>query len=803
MQSHLLKAGTLLDDRYRILSVLGQGGFGITYAAENLRIGLRVAIKELYWRGYSVRNAEVSPRVEIADEQHAPMFHAHKDSFLREARIIRDFSGMPGVAHILDYFEANDTAYIVMEYVEGETLAAYLRRQTRIPAGELFARFLPLAESLGKIHAAGVIHRDISPDNIMVQPDGSLTLIDFGAARVYRTTGEINYTTIAKESFAPGEQYDKNGRQGPWTDVYALCATMYACITGFPPLSSVQRMFLDELKKPSELGLEIDPAFEAILMKGLEMTAANRHANMEDFALAVRAALPRPKEGRSRTHSALFGMVAGLLCAALVLALWALHERRTANPFRGVDTETFCLIAPEDMTASAFAQVQTDFAARLEAFAGKGNYILKTEGDRLHATLPLETFGGQEIYSVLKAEFMPLVEGKRYNMEYELKADWENPAASITPGKNQVLPDALEGKTAMLSYGWDSDLSLGQRANLLMDFKVRLDALDTPYAFGTLYGDANTLVIRIRPERLNQFVLDSLGDDGAVLHIAGDYDVRSYPFSHSSYSRFPEVQAVQYDDGSFGIRCSLMYDHQKDSFGALTEELLSLGEDTLYLQSSGGYALAELLIAEAADPEAIEFRNFRFENASIPNEEYRWAVEYVDALINRTALPVSCSLKEARLLDEDGTTLLDEPVPYGMWLREKPCNEALWECLKQFIQDNGFSGRAGDNDIQIRLNLDVDENLVHDFTAAVEMLLNDYGLKDMVINYYLEIVGIDEQPGESYSITMDTDWSFDQSRWINDMDCWISTDGRLAPYVGEFAEWWESLSEETIGVTTD
>ena len=315
-----LQPGTLLDERYRIDAVLGQGGFGITYAAENTRIGMKVAVKELFWRGHSVRAEGASPEVALENAADAPVFEEQKQRFLREARTIRDFSGQPGVVGILDYFEANGTAYIVMEYVEGQTLAARAAAGP-MPCEDLLRRFLPIIDTLTAIHCAGVIHRDISPENIMVQPDGSLKLIDFGAARQYRGEGG-HYSAISRDSYSPGEQYDKNGRQGPWTDVYALCATIYACVCGAPPQGAVQRMFLDELKAPSEMGVNILPAYESILMKGLQLRPEKRWQDMDALGRAIRDALPAEKPKDKSRRGLLIGLMAGLLCAALAVGIW-------------------------------------------------------------------------------------------------------------------------------------------------------------------------------------------------------------------------------------------------------------------------------------------------------------------------------------------------------------------------------------------------------------------------------------------------------------------------------------------------
>ena len=203
MGDHQLPRGTLLDERYRILEVLGEGGFGITYAAENQRIRLKVAVKELFWRDH-VRRDPDSSELSVIREEEMEDYQALKEKFMREARLLRDFDREPGVVRVLDYFEGNNTAYLVMEYLEGVTFRQAIKKQGIFEPEDLFRRLLPLLDSLDHIHQAGVIHRDISPDNLMLLEDGSLKLLDFGAARNYKSAAGGQYTAIARENYAPG-----------------------------------------------------------------------------------------------------------------------------------------------------------------------------------------------------------------------------------------------------------------------------------------------------------------------------------------------------------------------------------------------------------------------------------------------------------------------------------------------------------------------------------------------------------------------------------------------------------------------
>ena len=170
-----------------------------------------------------------------------------------------------------------------MEYLEGITLKQYLRENQRIAPEDLIELLVPLIESLDEIHSQGMIHRDISPDNIMVLPDGRIKLMDFGAARDYTEFGEKSLSIVLKPGYAPPEQYQTHGIQGPWTDIYALCATMYKCITGENPPDAIDRVIDDHLKKISEFGIVIPPQEEAAIIKGMSVSAQDRYQDIKDF----------------------------------------------------------------------------------------------------------------------------------------------------------------------------------------------------------------------------------------------------------------------------------------------------------------------------------------------------------------------------------------------------------------------------------------------------------------------------------------------------------------------------------------
>lgn len=280
---HCLRKGTSLIGRYTIEKVLGQGGFGITYLGIDELHEKKVAIKEFFPQGIVTRNIEYEDAVTVTFVGEKDNYNKGKEKFLKEARIMARFSKDEGIVKAQDFFEINNTAYIVMEYLEGITLKQYLRENERIEPEELLELFVPLIESLDEIHSQGLIHRDISPDNIMVLLGGKIKLMDFGAARDYTDFGEKSLSLILKPGYAPPEQYQTHGVQGPWTDIYALCATMYKCLTGENPPDAIERVMDDNLKEISQFGIPVSKKMEETIIKGMSISAKNRYRNIEEF----------------------------------------------------------------------------------------------------------------------------------------------------------------------------------------------------------------------------------------------------------------------------------------------------------------------------------------------------------------------------------------------------------------------------------------------------------------------------------------------------------------------------------------
>ncbi len=281
-----LPTGNVVHDRYRIDKVLGAGGFGMTYQVMDLKEGAPAALKEYMPADFATRRA-FSCTVQPNSGQEAP-YEKFLEKFLQEAQTIYKFKGHPNIVEVRHLFRENGTAYYVMELLDGEDLGKELARQGgRMSWNCMIPIFLPVAMTLEAIHNAGLIHCDISPDNICMQRSGNPKLLDFGAARVLLQGEAVASVIVLKNGYAPPEQ--RFGRKmGTWTDVYALAATIYRCITGRVPPAAEERLNGEEVIPPSQLGVEIPSVgWEQALMKGLALHMEQRYQTVREFWTAL------------------------------------------------------------------------------------------------------------------------------------------------------------------------------------------------------------------------------------------------------------------------------------------------------------------------------------------------------------------------------------------------------------------------------------------------------------------------------------------------------------------------------------
>lgn len=301
-QDAVLAPGTVLMGRYAVGRVLGKGGFGVTYLAYDLKGEFRVAIKE-YMPDTLAYRTPGNTIISTYEGDKEESFRLGAEKFYEEAKTVSRFNGHPNIINVQEFFYENNTAYFVMEYIEGVDLKTYVTRMGgTLSQKECTEILTPILDALIVVHSVGVLHRDISPDNIYVTTDGGVKLLDFGAARQVLGEKSKSLSVVLKPGFAPIEQYQTRGKQGQWTDVYALAATMFYCLTGQVPEAAMDRVEA-EMENRSADGVSqtlwnsgtISQRLAVVLRKALALRASERYQNMGEFKQALIAAQEQPQ----------------------------------------------------------------------------------------------------------------------------------------------------------------------------------------------------------------------------------------------------------------------------------------------------------------------------------------------------------------------------------------------------------------------------------------------------------------------------------------------------------------------------
>ncbi len=366
-----------LDGRYTVLEEIGHGGFGITYKAVNKYNDQVTAIK-------SFRDTS-------------------KERILKEARILKDFSDDPAIVSVLDYFEDDKQAYIVMEFLEGTTLREHILKDGKWPMEKTVRVFTPVMNALIRIHGSGLIHRDISPDNLMILPDGTMKLLDFGSAKRF-DQNTMTMSGVYKSSYSPPEHIEGNGKTGPYTDVYSLCATMYFCITGGDPEDVLSRLLFDELEAPSRLGADILSQAEKCLMKGLALDSEDRIQNVDELLNTLLRYYPdlteEEKKAAKLKKKKRRKILASAFSGALLISAALIFHYRIPILFRYIETESVYYNGSE-MTEEAFQKNAQIIKARTEAFSG-GRYLWEEEGQGITVRLPYSSLHDENPQNLLR-----------------------------------------------------------------------------------------------------------------------------------------------------------------------------------------------------------------------------------------------------------------------------------------------------------------------------------------------------------------------------------------------------------------
>lgn len=321
-QPHYLFPGVILKGRFIVGTVIGVGGFGITYKAFDSVLGVTVAVKEFYPAGL-VNRAPGECRVGLLSGEKEGQFADRRKRFLMEAQSVARFGKAKDIVNVFDYFEENGTAYMIMENIEGVLLKDYLDKQGAVEPETAMSIVMPIIEAVKKIHSKGIIHRDISPDNIFITDENEIKVFDFGAAQLNDSKEGMAAEPVIKVGYSPLEQYRNNSRQGFYTDVYAVGAILYQMLTGEKPIESTEREFKDELKSPKELGVPISPNMDRAVMESLSVRQELRFQGMQQFqdALLNKRIAEYPKDKIRKRRRTRNWVISLFLVAALTVAV--------------------------------------------------------------------------------------------------------------------------------------------------------------------------------------------------------------------------------------------------------------------------------------------------------------------------------------------------------------------------------------------------------------------------------------------------------------------------------------------------
>lgn len=319
--SYTLQPGTILNGKYLVGRVLGQGGFGITYIGMDLQLQRKVAIKEYYPVGFVGRKTDSGSVVWYAGEAAQEAKRTGQEMVLREARKMSRVEDIDTIVKVFTVFRENETSYICMDFVDGQTLQQQIIKTGPLTWEAAGAIFLPVIQSMDQVHRCGLIHRDLSPDNLMLQRDGSVKILDLGAAKDLKLNSGKSSVQVAKSGFSPLELYVQTGHSGSWTDVYAMAATMYYALTGILPPSAIQRMDADTLRWDLPQLQQLPPEVCSALRHAMAIHSGDRIQTMADFLQELQSKPRKEPNRQKRRIPAAVPVAAAAAVAAIAVFL--------------------------------------------------------------------------------------------------------------------------------------------------------------------------------------------------------------------------------------------------------------------------------------------------------------------------------------------------------------------------------------------------------------------------------------------------------------------------------------------------
>lgn len=502
---------------------------------------------------------------------------------------MRDYGNEPGV---IDCFEENRTAYIVMDDAGGETLTEYTKTHEKMTAEQLMRRLLPVMETLKKLHEGNILYENICPSNIVVTEKGSFKLL--GVPKDDR-----DY------SYLPAEQCGSCQTPGPWSDIYSLCALIYEYLTGRTPPEALVRMLFDEWKKPSELGISIDPALERILEKGLKPDAEERYRSMEELTEDVMSWLPEIPEKRRISEK--ITAVCAFFCLFAVLNISGVSYYKSnieKFKFRGIKTETVVLVPKEEMTAEECDDALSVIYERTESFSGKDRYVIKEKENRIEIITPLSVYRDEDVETVINREVLGSSSSiqNEFLVYYEIPVVWEE--ETVMEGQFQCRQEEIPEPSVCVEYSClnnytykDIAQQRGAWYHVMYDFKRELDVLNIPYAFGVSPDNKKSVVIKTAQKDMSKLLANAIGAFNLILE-----DEKQNRYILYGESR----DIINSSGGTYSLEIQ-MNEYSQDDFQEYITECREQDSKKLYLiLKSSGFYTNEYRVAECSLEENLK-----------------------------------------------------------------------------------------------------------------------------------------------------------------------------------------------------
>lgn len=474
-ETMILPCGSMLQDRYAVGMVIGRGSFGITYLAFDTKLERKLAIKEYCPQNIAGRYLG-TVSVEVSHKDMSEAFKAGAEKFYNEARIVAKLNDNPGIVSIYDFFYENNTAYYSMEFLDGTTLKEYIKEKGLLSVEEAISIGKKIASALASAHSMNVLHRDVSPDNVIICGDGKIKLIDFGAARQLVAEASQSLSVLLKPGFAPLEQYQKKGRQGPWTDIYSLGMTLFYGLTGITPEDPMSR-FEDDSE--FEAGIQSIPeALRDIIRKAAMWKIEDRYQDISEFKKDLDSISERNlSDLKKQLESEHMGRITD--------ELTGLRNRQGLNEYI---LDTVCSRVNSGKPVNIVMCDIDHFKSVNDTYGhDAGDIVLKNVAGILrNAAGPdhVFRFGGEEMILLLNCE-----EDQAYDMAEQIRKEVERTVHTVT----------AEGQTKDISV----TISMGV-------YRMRPDAEMTPEnardIFDSEFKNADTLVYAAKESGRNKVV---------------------------------------------------------------------------------------------------------------------------------------------------------------------------------------------------------------------------------------------------------------------------------------------------------